>query len=163
MTKAVFPGTFDPATNGHINIIERASGIFDSLVVLVADNSAKKSFFTLSERVEQLRHVTAHLKNVEVADYSGLTAEFAKKAGADVIIRGVRNGTDFDYELQMAEANKKAGGIETVFMSAAPEFAYLSSTIVKEFFSRGGGPGYMVHEYILQKLSEKADILSVGE
>ena len=156
MVKAVFPGTFDPTTKGHLDIINRASKIIDDLTVLIVYNSAKKTLFTPEERLGHLKHLTSGYKNVKVDSWDGLTAEYAGKNSANIIIRGLRNGTDFDYELMIAEANKKiAPSIETLFISTAPEFSYLSSTIVKEISSYGGNIDCMVDNYIRQELNRK--------
>lgn len=156
MVKAIFPGTFDPTTNGHLDIIERASKIVDELTVLIVYNAAKKTVFTPQERMSHLQYLTKDNKNVKVDMWDGLTAEYAGKSGANIMIRGLRNGTDFDYELMIAEANKKiAPTIETLFISTAPEFSYLSSTVVKEIAGYGGDVECMVHSYIKEKLDEK--------
>lgn len=133
MTKAIYPGSFDPVTLGHLDIIERASRVVDHLIVGVLNNSAKSPMFTIEERVELLKKVTAHLPNVEVQSFGGLLVDFAHETGAKVLVRGLRAVTDFEYELQMAQTNRKiAPDVDTVFFTTNLEYAYLSSSIVKE-------------------------------
>jgi pantetheine-phosphate adenylyltransferase len=138
MKKAIYPGSFDPITNGHIDIIERATRLFDTLVVAVLQNPAKNTLFSASERVGMIREAVMHLKGVEVEVFDGLLVEFAKKVDASIIVRGLRAISDFDYEFQMALINKKLyPHLETVFMMTAEEHLYLSSSVVKELASFG--------------------------
>ncbi len=133
MTTAIYPGSFDPVTLGHLDIIKRASKVVDHLIVGVLNNSAKSPMFTVAERVELLKKVTAHIPNVEVKFFGGLLVDFAHETGAKVIVRGLRAVTDFEYELQMAQTNRKiAPDVDTVFFTTNLEYAYLSSSIVKE-------------------------------
>lgn len=133
MTIAIYPGSFDPVTLGHLDIIERASKVVDHLIVGVLNNSAKSPMFTVEERVELLKKVTAHIPNVEVKSFGGLLVDFAHETGAKVIVRGLRAVTDFEYELQMAQTNRKiAPDVDTVFFTTNLEYAYLSSSVVKE-------------------------------
>ncbi len=130
---AVYPGSFDPVTNGHLDIIKRAARISDRLIVAVLINSAKKPFFTTEERVEMLRECCAQFKNVEVESFDGLTVDFAKSHHAQVLIRGLRAVSDFETELQLAQVNHALmPGIETVFLTTGLRWGYLSSTVVKE-------------------------------
>ena len=156
MIKAVFPGSFDPVTLGHLDIIERAAKITDMIIVLVCENSVKQSLFTLGERAEHLRYLTNHLPNANVDILDGLAAEYARNHGARMIIRSLRCGGDFDYETQVAGAYKKLSPeLETVYLSASPEYSYLSSTVVREFIKHGANIDEMVHNYIKIKLIEK--------
>ena len=133
MTIAIYPGSFDPVTLGHLDIIERASKVVDHLIVGVLNNSEKSPMFTVEERVELLKNVTYHIPNVEVGSFGGLLVDFAHETGAKVIVRGLRAVTDFEYELQMAQTNRKiAPEVDTVFFTTNLEYAYLSSSIVKE-------------------------------
>ncbi len=139
MKKAIYPGSFDPITFGHLDIIERSSRIFDEVIIGVLVNSAKKSLFTVEERVEMIRTLTEKYDNVKVDTFDGLLIDYAKKVDAGVIIRGLRAVTDFEYEIQIAQTNKvEYPEIETVFMTTALNYSYLSSTVVREFASYGG-------------------------
>lgn len=133
MTTAIYPGSFDPVTLGHLDIIERASRVVDHLIVGVLNNSAKSPMFTVEERVILLEKVTKHIPNVEVRSFGGLLVDFAHETGAKVIVRGLRAVTDFEYELQMSQTNRKiAPDVDTMFFTTNLEYAYLSSSIVKE-------------------------------
>lgn len=139
MRRAIYPGSFDPATFGHLDIIERSAKIVDELLVGVLNNSAKKSLFTVEERVKMLQNMTKHLPNVKVVSFDGLLIDYMKEADATIIIRGLRAVTDFEYELQIAQVNHVGNPeVETVFLTSSLQYAYLSSTIVKEFASYGG-------------------------
>ncbi|MCL6449801.1 MAG: pantetheine-phosphate adenylyltransferase [Acetobacteraceae bacterium] len=139
MKIAVYPGSFDPVTLGHVDLIERASRLFDRVVVAVFRNPEKQPLFSVEERVALLRTVTSHLPNVEVDWFEGLQVEYAGRRGAGVIIRGMRAFTDFEYELQMAQMNKKLNpSVETVFVTTSSQYAYVSSRVVKEIASFGG-------------------------
>lgn len=139
MKKAIYPGSFDPVTLGHIDVIERASKLFDYLIIGVLGNSAKTPLFSIEERVNMLREVTKHLPNVEVRSFGGLTVDFAKECGANAVVRGLRAITDFEYELQIAQLNRViAPEIDTVFLTTNLKYAYLSSSSVKEVASYGG-------------------------
>ena len=129
----VYPGSFDPITLGHLDIIERSSQMFDRLVVGVLINNAKKPLFSAEERVKIIQSVTSHLNNVEVLSFDGLTVDFVKQQGARVIVRGLRAVTDFEYELQMAQTNRTmCPGLDTIFLTTDLRYAYLSSSIVRE-------------------------------
>ena len=139
MITAVYPGSFDPATYGHLDVIKRASISFDHVVVGVLNNSAKSPLFSVEERVNIIRGVTRQLANVEVRPFSGLTINFARECQAKVIVRGLRAVTDFEYELQMAQTNRVlAPDVDTVFLTTSLEYAYVSSTIMKEVARFGG-------------------------
>lgn len=154
--RAIYPGSFDPVTNGHIDIIERASKISDELIVGVLYNKAKTPLFSVEERVIMLREVTKHLKNVKIIPFEGLLIEFAKQMDAKVIVRGLRAITDFEYELQMSQTNRKLNSdVETLFLTTSLDYSYLSSTTVKEVASFGGDITQFVPEYVAEKVTEK--------
>jgi len=153
---AIYPGTFDPLTNGHIDIIERALKIFDELIVAVAHNPHKNPLFTVEERVEMLKLVMKDMKGVKVEDFDGLLMDYAQKKGANVVIRGLRAVSDFEYEFQMALTNRKLNDqVETVFLMPAESYTYLSSRIVKEVVGLGGHVNEFVPEIVEQRLREK--------
>jgi len=156
MKIAIYPGTFDPITNGHIDILERAVEIFDKVIVTVARNTAKNPLFTDDERVEMLREVVRQYPNVEVDSFHGLVVEYAKSKGAIALVRGLRAVSDFEYEFQMALMNRKiAEGITTVFLMPHEKYTYLNSTIVREIASLHGDVSQFVPEYVKKKLQEK--------
>lgn len=154
MTKACCPGSFDPVTNGHLDVIERAHRVFDELLVAVVENPSKEPLFTIEERMEMLREVTSHLDGVKVSSFRGLTTDFCKQEGADVIVKGLRAVTDFDFEMQMAQMNARMG-VETAFLAANPEFTYLSSSLMKEVVGLGGSINGLVPGLVLERLAEK--------
>ena len=159
MKKAVYPGSFDPITFGHLDIIERSSKIVDELVIGVLRNSAKNSLFSLDERVTMIKEMTQHLPNVTVESFDGLLIDYMEEIGATIIIRGLRAVTDFEYELQIAQTNHvQKPGIETVFLTTNLNYSYLSSTIVKEFASYGGDISQFVPEQLIDKIYEKYNI-----
>lgn len=156
MKKAIYAGSFDPVTLGHLDIIERASRLFDCLVVAVLENPNKNSLFTVEERKQHLELVTKHLQNVEVASFRGLLADFANAIGADVAVRGLRNAVDFAAEYQMYLINRKLGKeIETIFLAADEEHLALSSTNAKEVAVFGGNIDFMVPQEIKPYIIEK--------
>ena len=139
MNTAVYPGSFDPATYGHLDLIERASKFFDQVIVGVLNNSAKTPLFSVEERVNILKSATREYKNVEIKPFTGLSVDFARDNHAQVIVRGLRAVTDFEYELQMAQTNRVlAPDVDTVFLTTSLEYAYVSSTIMKEVALYGG-------------------------
>lgn len=151
MGKAIYPGSFDPVTKGHLDIIKRAAKMFESLTVSVLNNSEKCPLFSVDERVNMLRKACADIPNVEIDSFSGLTADYARKTGTDVIIRGLRAITDFEYELQMAQTNRKIlPTLDTVFLTTSLEYAYLSSSIVREVASYGGD----ISEFVTPEVAE---------
>ncbi len=154
---AVCPGSFDPVTLGHLDIITRASALFDEVIVLVAVNIMKSnSSFSLEERKNMVRRVTSHLPNVMVESYDGLLADYLKQVGAVAIVKGLRAVSDFEYEFQLALANKKLyDGAETVFLTTAAENMYLSSSIVKQIANFGGDISHFVPEEILEEITER--------
>lgn len=161
MAGALCPGSFDPVTNGHIDVFERVAAQFDEVVVTVMVNKKKKGMFDVDERMEMLRDATAHLPNVRVASWHGLLVDFAREQGITAIVKGLRDAGDFGYELQMAQMNKKLSGVDTFFVATNPAFGYLSSSLIKEVASFGGDVSDMlppmVHKRLLERLSERAD------
>jgi len=156
LKKAIYPGSFDPVTLGHLDIIERSSKLVDHLIVGVLNNNAKTPLFSVDERVNMLKEVTSHLPNVEVMSFSGLLVEFAKEHKVNAIIRGLRAVTDFEYELAMSQTNKVAAPeIDTVFLNTSLEYAYLSSSIVKEMAMYDGDISKFVPEAIIEKVRQK--------
>ena len=155
MTVALCPGSFDPPTNGHLDVIERCAAVFDRLVVAVVANPSKTPLFTAGERVELLRAVTADLGNVEVESFEGLLVDFAEAQGVDVLVKGLRAVTDFDYELQMAQMNHTLRDVDTLFIPTAPEWSYLSSSLVREVARLGGDVGTLVPEVVMAALKER--------
>lgn len=156
MAKAIYPGSFDPITNGHIDIIERTSKMFDKVIVGVLKNSAKEPLFTPLERVEMINDVLGHLPNVEVSEFGGLLVDFAHEQNCNILVRGLRVITDFEYELQLAQTNKIiAPDLETVFLSTNLKYSYLSSSIVKEIAAYNGDISHFVREDIAQKVMER--------
>lgn len=156
MNKAVYPGSFDPTTNGHMDIIERASSFVDRLVVGVLENPSKKPLFSVQERVEHIKILTRHLDNVEVIPFSGLLCDFAKSVEAKLVIRGLRAVTDFEYEFQMALTNRSLyEDMETLFIPTSTQFLYLSSSVVKEIAAFGGNVDAMVPSEIKRALEKK--------
>lgn len=156
MKIGVYPGSFDPVTNGHLDIIERASKIFDKLIVAVLVNPNKTPVFDIEERVELLKETTEHLPNVEVKAFKGLLIDFMKQENAKVIVKGLRAVSDFEYEFQMALLNKKLEpSIETIFMMTNSKYSYLSSSMVKEVARFGGCIEDLVPEKIAKKVMKK--------
>ena len=163
MKLALYPGTFDPITNGHLDVIARAIHIFDRLVVAVAENPWKKPLFTFEERVEMAKQVietTDDIERVEVTGFGGLTVNYARKIGATAIIRGLRAVSDFEFELQLALTNRElALDIESVFLMPSVEYIYLNSFVVKEVAKHGGDVLKFVPELVMKKLNEKIESL----
>ena len=154
--KVIYPGTFDPVTYGHLDIIERASRIYDRVFIGVAHGKEKKPLFSVKERVSMLKKATAHLKNVGVEDFGGLVVDYAKKKETRVIIRGLRMISDFESEFQMALTNRKlAEEIETIFMMTSDSYAYLSSKLIKEAVSLGADVTGFVPSFVAESLKEK--------
>ncbi|EAC6503638.1 pantetheine-phosphate adenylyltransferase [Listeria monocytogenes] len=153
---AVIPGTFDPITNGHLDIIERAAKIFDVLYVSVLNNSSKKPLFTIEERMEMIRQVTAHLPNVQVESASGLTVDYAATSGATAIVRGLRAVSDFEYEMQIASMNRTLNAeIETFFIMTNTKYSFLSSSMVKEVAQYQGDISELVPEIVNEQVQAK--------
>ncbi len=160
MRKAVYPGSFDPVTYGHIDIIKRAALIFDDLVVSVLDNKAKSPLFSVDERVNILKEVCAPFPNVKIDSFSGLLIDYAKENGIHVSVRGLRAITDFEYELQIAQTNKllSQGTLDTIFLTTSLEYSYLSSSGVKEIAAFGGDISKCVPDFVADKIYAKYDI-----
>lgn len=156
MKSAIYPGSFDPVTFGHIDVIKRASKIFDNLTVAVLNNTGKTPLFSVDERVKILNDVLQDIPNVKVESFEGLLIDYAKQSGANAIIRGIRAVTDFEYELQMAQTNRElCGEVDTVFLTTALEYAYLSSSTVKEVASFGGDISKFVPELVAKRTYAK--------
>jgi pantetheine-phosphate adenylyltransferase len=149
---ALCPGTFDPVTNGHLDIIERAAARFDAVIVGVLDNPSKQPLFGVDERVQMLEEVTAGLANVEIDPFSGLLVEFATRKGAGVVVKGLRAVTDFEFEIQMAQMNHQLTGLETLFMTTSPSWSFLSSSLVKEVARFGGDVSALVPKTVNERL-----------
>jgi pantetheine-phosphate adenylyltransferase len=152
---ALCPGTFDPVTNGHLDIIERAGQRFDAVVVAVLDNPAKQPMFSVDERVAMLKEATTGLDNVDVESFSGLLVEYARRRGSDVIVKGLRAVTDFEYEIQMAQMNRRLTGMETLFMTTDPTWSFLSSSLVREVARFGGDVSELVPPVVVERLAER--------
>ena len=153
---ALCPGSFDPVTYGHLDIIERTSRHFDGVIVAVIRNPQKsESLFSLDERQEMLHEVTSHLPNIQIEMFKGLLVDFAKDHGAEAIVKGLRAVSDFDYELQMAQMNQRLSGIETFFISTSPQHSFLSSSLVREVARFGGDVSSMVPPVVAQRLAER--------
>lgn len=155
MSTAICPGSFDPPTNGHVDVIRRSASIFDKVVVAVIRNPSKSAMFTSEERVEMLRALFSDEPKVEVHSFEGLLVDFAEARGVDVIIKGLRAITDFDYELAMAQMNHNLSDIDTVFIPASPEYGYLSSSLVKEVGRLGGAVEDLVPGDVARLLKER--------
>ena len=159
MLRAIYPGSFDPVTYGHIDIMRRSCKIVDELIVGVLSNKAKIPLFSVEERVKMLKEVTKDLPNVEIIPFDGLLVDFAEQIGADVVIRGLRAITDFEYELQIAQTNHVENPeVETIFLTTSLQYSYLSSTIVKEFASYGGDLSKFVPTRFIDRIYEKYQI-----
>lgn len=158
MTRALYSGSFDPVTYGHIDIVKRAANIFDEVVVAVMNNKAKNPLFSVEERVNMIKETTKDLKNVKVTSFSGLLVDFAKEEKINVIVRGLRAVTDFEYELQMAQTNHELlPEVDTMFLTTSILYSYVSSTIVREVASYHGDVSHFVPECIAQKIYSKYD------
>lgn len=156
MRKAIYPGSFDPVTFGHLDMIERSAEIVEELIVAVLRNNAKNPLFSTEERVSMLEEMTKNMPNVKVQSFDGLLIDFAQSVGATIIIRGLRAVTDFEYELQIAQTNRIiAPGVDTLFLTTSLEYAYLSSTIVKEVASYGGDISHFVPEQLIELIDHK--------
>ncbi|RBQ17375.1 pantetheine-phosphate adenylyltransferase [Spongiactinospora rosea] len=155
MRRVVCPGSFDPVTNGHLDIIGRASRLYDEVVVAVLINLEKKSLFTVEERIEMLQAVTKEYGNVRVDKFHGLLVDYCKQHEIAAIVKGLRAISDFDYELQMAQLNYRMSGVETLFMSTNPEFSFLSSSRIKEITRYGGDVSGLVPDLVHRLLVER--------
>ena len=156
MKVAIYPGSFDPITNGHLDILKNASEIFDKVIIAVAHNGQKQSFLTTQERVELIKDCTKNLPNVEVDSFSGLTVDYAKKNGAEILIRGLRAVSDFEYEMQLSQTNSSlCEEIKTVFLTTKPEFNFISSTTIREILRNNGDISNFVPENVNEYLTKK--------
>ncbi len=156
MRIGIYPGSFDPATMGHLDVIERASRLYDKLIVVVMVNTSKKSMFSKEEKVSFLKRITKHLPNVEIDFFGGLLADYAREKGACAIVKGLRAVSDFEYEFQMALANRKLNpDVDTVFLTTSAQYMYLSSSIVKEIALMGGDISGFVSDEIYQDIINK--------
>ncbi|EHR49588.1 pantetheine-phosphate adenylyltransferase [Saccharomonospora marina XMU15] len=155
MRRAVCPGSYDPATNGHLDIIERAAQLFDEVVVAVLINKKKQGLFSVEERLEMLREITEKLPNVRVDSWHGLLVDYCRQHGIVAIAKGLRSVSDFDYELQMAQMNRELSGVETLLMSNNPAYSFLSSSLVKEVATYGGDVSQMVPEVVNERLVQR--------
>ncbi len=159
MRKAVCPGSFDPVTNGHLDIVSRAAGLFDEVVVAVGVNASKHRLFTAEERLEMLRRACADLPTVRVEGFTGLLTDFCQAQDARAVVKGLRAVSDFDYELQMAQMNASLTDVETVFVPTSPEYSFLASSLVKEVAAFGGDVSGLlpdfVHELLVARLAER--------
>lgn len=155
MRSAVCPGSFDPVTNGHLDVFARAAALADEVVVAVLKNQSKSSMFTVEERIEILREVVAPYGNIRVDTFHGLLVDYCVANGITAIIKGLRAVSDFDYEFQMAQMNYRLSGVETLFVSTNPTYSYLSSTLIKEVASYGGNIDGLVPETVLKRLQRR--------
>ena len=155
MRRAACPGSFDPVTNGHIDIIGRAAALFDEVVVAVGVNQAKSRLFTPSERIDMLTEAVESYDNVVVDSFQGLLTDFCSERGVVAIVKGLRAVSDFDYELQMAQMNSSLAGVETVFVPTSPEYSFLASSLVKEVAAFGGDVSKLVPPHVLARLKER--------
>lgn len=164
MKIAIYPGSFDPVTKGHLDIIERSSKMVDVLIVAILNNNSKSPLFSVEERANMLVEVTKHIKNVKIDSFSGLLVDYARRCNASIIIRGLRAVTDFEYELQMSQTNRiMDNGVDTIFLTTSLEYAYLSSSTVKEVAIYGGNVDKFVPEYVAGKIKEKVQELKISE
>jgi pantetheine-phosphate adenylyltransferase len=152
---AIFPGSFDPITNGHLDVIKRGVKMFDQVIVAVGENASKKQLFTGDERVAMIRELVADMPQVKVESYACLTVQFAKEKKADVMLRGLRNLTDVQYEFQLAMTNRAVAGIETVFVMTSEEFGFVNSTMVREVAVLGGDVGKLIPESVYKLLQDR--------
>ncbi len=159
MRRAVCPGSYDPVTNGHLDIVERAAGQFDEVVVAVLINKTKQRMFSVDERIEMLAEVTGHLANVRIDSWQGLLVDYCAANGIGAVVKGLRAVSDFDYELQMAQMNHRLSGVDTLFMPTKPAYSFLSSSLVKEVATYGGDVTHLlppsVHRRLIDRLAEQ--------
>ncbi len=155
MRRVVCPGSFDPVTNGHLDVIGRASKLYDEVVVAVLINQSKEGLFSVDERLEMLREVTKELGNIDVQSFEGLIVDFCRERDIPAIIKGLRAVSDFDYELQMAQMNNSLSGVETLFVATSPLYSFLSSSLVKEVATYGGDVSGLVPAAVLERLRDK--------
>ena len=157
MRRAVCPGSFDPVTNGHIDIVSRASALFDEVTVAVLINKSKKSLFSVDERIGMLNEVCSGYPNVKIDSFHGLLVDFCKERDIHAIVKGLRAVSDFDYELQMAQMNSSLADVETVFVPTSPEYSFLASSLVKEVAMYGGDVSSLVPPLVLERLMARLE------
>jgi pantetheine-phosphate adenylyltransferase len=157
VTTAVCPGSFDPVTHGHLDIVARAARLFDEVTVAVLVNPGKQALFSIEERLAMLREVTVDLPGIRIEVFEGLLVDFCRERGIDAIVKGLRAITDFDYELQMAQMNSRLADVETVFVPTSPEWSFLASSLVKEVAGHGGDVSGLVPSTVLTRLLERLD------
>ena len=162
MRRAVCPGSFDPVTNGHIDIVSRASSLFDEVTVAVLVNKSKQSLFTVEERIDMLTEVCADFPNVRIDSFHGLLVEFCRERDIHAIVKGLRAVSDFDYELQMAQMNSSLAPVETVFVPTSPEYSFLASSLVKEVATFGGDVSPLVPPLVLDRLTARLEERRAG-
>ncbi len=155
MRRCVCPGSFDPVTNGHLDVIERASRLYDEVIVGVLVNTSKHGLFAVDERIEMLREATESLGNVTVDSFQGLLVDYCRERDIPVVVKGLRAVSDFDYELQMSQMNNRLTGLETLFVATNPEYSFLSSSLVKEVAKWGGDVSGLVPEPVLRRLGTR--------
>jgi pantetheine-phosphate adenylyltransferase len=155
--RCVCPGSFDPVTNGHLDVVERASRLYDEVTVAVLVNTSKAGLFEVPERIEMLQEVTAGLGNVKVDSFQGLLVDYCRERDIPVVVKGLRAVSDFDYELQMSQMNNRLTGIETLFVATNPEYSFLSSSLVKEVAKWGGDVAGLVPDAVLPRLRARLD------
>jgi pantetheine-phosphate adenylyltransferase len=153
--RALCPGSFDPVTNGHLDIIGRAAGLYDEVVVAIFVNQSKSSLFSVEDRLEMLTEVTADYPNVSVDTFEGLVVDYCRAHAIPVIVKGLRAVSDFDYELQMAQMNRGLAGVDTLFMPTNPEYSFLASSLVKEIAKWGGDVSSLIPATVLKRLKER--------
>ncbi|OLT14036.1 pantetheine-phosphate adenylyltransferase [Pseudonocardia sp. CNS-139] len=160
MRRAVCPGSFDPPTNGHLDVVARAAGLFDEVLVAVLVNKSKKSMFTVDERMAMLGEITGEYPNVRVGSFAGLLVDYCRANDIRAIVKGLRAVTDFDYELQQAQMNQRLSGVDTLFIPTSPEYSFVSSSLVKEVATYGGDVAHLlppsVHARLLERIAERA-------
>ena len=155
-TRAIYPGSFDPVTKGHIDLIERATNLFDEVVVAVADSKGKKTLFSLEDRVELIQKTTTHLSRIKIVGFSGLLIDFAKNVKSNIVVRGLRAVSDFEYEFQLSWMNRQLNpNIETLFFAPAEDYAFVAASLVKEIAELGGDVSQFVHPIVNEALAAK--------
>ncbi len=155
MRRCACPGSFDPVTNGHLDVLERASLLFDEVVVAVLVNRSKKGLFSVEERIELLTEATSHLPNMRVTSFHGLLVDFCAAESIPVVVKGLRAVTDFDYELQMAQMNHRLSKLDTLFVATNPEHSYLSSSLIRDVAMFGGDVSELVPPVVAQRLAQR--------
>lgn len=155
---ALCPGTFDPVTNGHLDVVDRAASTFDAVVVAVVENPSKTPLFAVAERIALLEEAVRHLGNVRVGAFGGLLVDYARAQGASVIVKGLRAVSDYEYEIQMAQMNQRIGEIETLFMATSPKWSFLSSSLVKEVARLGGDVEGLVPDHVRKALIDRLEV-----